>query len=59
MKNFKKIYENVGNLGILNREYIVKAQNSNQIFLDEENCVMKDQIHIVNQFKKKSKKFFV
>ena len=53
MKNSKKISKNVGNLGTLNREYIVKAQNSNQIFLDEENCVMKEQIHIVNQFKKK------
>lgn len=53
MKNNKNFFENVGNLGMLDCEYIIEAQNPHQNFLDEEKTVMPDAKLIVNQFKKK------
>lgn len=45
--------KNLGNLGMSNREYIIKAQNPHQNFLNEENSGMSDKSIVVNQFKKK------
>lgn len=49
-KNFSK---NLGNLGKSHREYIIKAQNPHQNFLNEEKTDMNDKSLVVNQFKKK------
>ena len=49
-KNFSK---NLGNLGTLDCEYIIKAQNPHQNFLNGEKTDMNDKSLVVNQFKKK------
>lgn len=49
-KNFSK---NLGNLGTLVCEYIIKAQNPHQNFLNGEKTDMNDKCLVVNQFKKK------
>ena len=53
MKNSKKISKNVGNLGSLNRDYIVREQNRTNNFFTGENCTVANPNLIVNQFKKK------
>ena len=49
----KKSSKNLGNLGSLDCEYIIKAQNPHQIFLNGEKTDMNDKSLVVNQFKKK------
>jgi len=52
----KIFFENVGNLGLSHREYIIEGQISHQKILDEECPEMKDKIIVVNQFKKQVRK---
>lgn len=51
--NEKVFYKNMSKSGRLNCEYIIEAQNSPQIFLSEEKCVVTNENLTVNQFKKK------
>ena len=54
--NFKKnknFSENLGNLGMSHREYIIKPQNPHRNFLIGEKTDMNDKSIVVNQFKKK------
>ena len=58
-KKFEKIKENsknLGNLGTLDRDYIIEGHFSQQKILGEECPKMKDENLIVNQFKKKVSK---
>lgn len=49
----KKSSKNLGNLGKSHREYIIKAQNPHQNFLNGEKSDMNDKCLVVNQFKRK------
>lgn len=52
----KKIFKNVGNLGMSHREYIIEGQISHQKNLGEEFPEMQDKKIVVNQFKKQVRK---
>ena len=52
----KNFFENLGNLGTLNRDYIIEGHFSLQKKLGEECPEMKDENLLVNKFKKKVKK---
>lgn len=51
----KKIFKNVGNLCKQYRDYIIEEQIPLQNFLNEEKCIMCNDMLLVNQFKKKVK----
>ena len=55
-KKNKNFSENLGNLGMSHREYIIEGQISHQKILDEECPEMQDKKIIVNQFKKQVRK---